>query len=722
VPGYGWALPELFQEAGIGRVSFRANSIRGQFLWYRPGAVPRPFYWQAPDGSRIFVWYTDSYREGNFFRAPGLHEGEFASVLRRNEATGYPFDEIQLRMGGDNLPPDFNTSINARAWNEKYLWPKVVVATNREFLEPLEARHGSRCQTFRGDIPSWWADGPASSALENGMNRLLHDQLAATEALWTIACLADPRLRYPREEIGHAYDKMIHFDEHTWGASASITEPKGAQTVAQWKFKAAYAQDAKKLADGLLNGVLDRLSQQVQSPGKQAIAVWNSLAWKRSDVVTLPLAGSPLENAAAITVTDIRSRAPVPVQLSEDGKQALFVARDLPALGYLLYTVEAAPAPPKTAAGQHGILENAFYRVAAKAERGGLASWYDKQLRRELLDTNAAYLGNQPIYEKSLDGRDAISRKTPSRFKRTVPQAGRLAAQTAGPVFQEMVLETSLPSLPVIRQQVRLYNELKMADLSNVVTKEEVFDPEGVYFAFPFDVPSPEIRFQIANGVMRPGKDQLTYSCQDFYAIQNWADVAGRDFGVVLAPLEAPLILAGGLNAYQWADRINFTSGHLYSWVMNNYWICNFRAGQAGTMPFRYRLTSYSGAHDAVRATQFAWQPFYPPIVTWLKPGGQDKPPLSQSLVAIEGDPAVISCVKLAEADDAIIVRLLEMSGKPACSTLRWTFPRGRRLAQAFTANCVEQAVSPMAVANNTITVTLRPNQIATIRLVPEKP
>ena len=52
------------------------------------------------------------------------------------------------------------------------------------------------------------------------------------------------------------------------------------------------------------------------------------------------------------------------------------------------------------------------------------------------------------------------------------------------------------------------------------------------------------------------GIDQLTYTCQDFFAIQHWHDAAPTDagedsVGVIWAPLECPLITAGDMNAYQ---------------------------------------------------------------------------------------------------------------------------------------------------------------------------
>ena len=263
VPGYTWALPELFVEMGVDRISFRANSIHAQFLWYRENAAKRPFYWQGPEGSKVFFWYTDSYREGNFFRSPGLHEGSFLNIIHRNVAAGCTVDDIQLRMGGDNLPPDLDASKNARAWNEKYVWPKVVVATNRQFLKVLEDKYGSSCKTYTGDIPSWWAEGPASSAHETGINRLVHDKLVAAEALWTQISLSDPTTEYPHEKISSAYDNMFYFDEHTWGASGSVREPKSERTVKQWQWKAEYAYKAKELTDNLYNEAITRLSHSV---------------------------------------------------------------------------------------------------------------------------------------------------------------------------------------------------------------------------------------------------------------------------------------------------------------------------------------------------------------------------------------------------------------------------------------------------------------------------
>lgn len=719
VPGWAWALPDLLSQAGIKRASFRANSIRGNFLWYRDGAVPRAFYWEGPAGGKILVWYTHTYRDANFFRSPGLHEEGFVRLIKENEDANIPFDYIQLRMGGDNLPPEINASKNAKAWNEKYVWPKLVVSTNREFLDAFEEKYGATLETHRGDVPSWWADGPASAARETGQVRLLHDRLVAIEGMWAAVSLLDPAVPYPKDRINASLEKMMLFDEHTWGASGSISQPKSAQTVLQWETKAAFAKDALDIADRLERDGRERLGRLIHAcpapADSQVVAVTNPLAWERTDLVTLPLAQGPLVGAAGVKVTDLRDGTDVPVQMSIDDSTACFVARDVPSFGYAQFAVTRLPkGPPQENTGRP-VLENDFYRIEARPESGGLTGWFDKRLNRELLDPDAEYLGNQPIYERSLDGRDAISKKVPTRFERTAPQEGRLIGTWTGPVYDEMMTETSLPSVPRIRQRVRVYKELPFADIENLVIKNEVLEPEGLYFAFPFDVPKPEFRFQIADATMVAGVDQLTYSCRDFYAIGQWAGVSNDELSLLVAPLEAYLVTASDLNAYQWADTIPFDKGHLYSWVMNNCWICNFKNGQDGEAVFRYRIGAFTGRQTPTESTRFGWQPFYPLVPIWLTEdaGTPADAPSSASMLHVEGDPLVVSCVKRSETGDAVIVRLLELDGKPGKATLVLDLPCD--VTGVYRTNCVEVPQEELAVQDGRVAIAFEPNEIITL-------
>jgi len=728
VTGYTWALVDLCNQVGIDKINLRANTRRNLFIWNRKGAVPRPSYWEGPAGSKMLMWYTENYREGNFFRKPGLHEGEFLRHIRRNEAAGTWVDDIQLRMGGDNLPPKFEASQNARAWGEKYVWPRVIISTNRMFMETMEKKYGKQCETFRGDIPSSWADGPGSAAKETGIVRLVHDQLVATEALWTKAWLADPSVKYPKDKINAAYDSTMCFDEHTWGASRSVLEPYTDFTLDQWKYKSSHAYQAKKNTDILQADALAKLSESIRGPAKNNIAVWNTLAWPRTDIVEINLINTSLDGARAITVTDTRTGKSVPAQISRDRISAFFLASDVPPLGYTVYTIKRTP-KPKAPDMKEGTIENDFYRITASPENGGLVSWYDKQLDRELLDAKAALRGNQPFYDTPNGGRDAINggpkaitpnREQPVTFTRATAETTNHRSQVAGPLFKEIRLGTSLPSCPRILQTIRIYNDLKIVDVINTVTKEEVLNPEGLYFAFPFDVPNPQFHFQIADAIMRPGIDQLTYSSHDFYAIQHWADIAGDDFGIIFAPLEGNLISASDINTYKWADSIELDKGHIYSLALNNYWYTNFKGSQSGDLTFRYRLTSYEGDYDPIRSTEFAWQPFHPLLTVWVPKARKLNTLNADSMISMEGDEVTVSCIKVAEKGDAIIVRLLEQRGKAAKTTLKFNLPGSRNIASAYTANAVEVPQGKLRVSKNSVTVELKPNEIATIGLIPK--
>ena len=88
--------------------------------------------------------------------------------------------------------------------------------------------------------------------------------------------------------------------------------------------------------------------------------------------------------------------------MSIDDATATFVANDIPPFGYAQFAVAPIKkGPPQENTGKP-TLENGFYRITAKPEAGGLSSWFDKRLDRELLDTKADYLCNQPIRERSL--------------------------------------------------------------------------------------------------------------------------------------------------------------------------------------------------------------------------------------------------------------------------------------------------------------------------------
>ncbi len=722
VPGYTWALPELLAGAGMPRATLRANNIRGQFLWDRKGAVPRPFYWAAPSGATTFVWYTDSYREGNFFREPGLHTETFYGIIKRNEAAGAASDLIQLRMGGDNLPPDIEASENARDWNEKFVWPRVRVATNRMFLDDLEARHGEEAPTLSGDIPSWWAEGPASSAAETARARLLGDELVAVEGLAALGWLVSTGTDYPGETLARAWDHLLHFDEHTWGAHNSISNPRAPEVKDQWAWKKARIEKAEAQTAEAEAWALEQFQSRLPAAREHSVAVWNPLAWPRTDVVHVDLAGTTLEEAPGIVAVSRESGKSTPVQRAMDGSMACFIAHDVPSLGYRVYDFRKHPTGSMSEQRTQAFIENERYHVKVNSATGQWTGWLDKKQRRELLDSQAELHGNQPVRAVPEGGRDTINRKQPVTFEHTPATAGELVRSVHGPVFEAIETRTRLPGCPEIRQEIRLYDNLDRVEITNIVEKEPVTDPEGIYFAFPFNVASPQFRLQLPLADMRPGDDQLPYTCQDFYSVQQWADVRGESGGVIFVPLDAPVLSLSDWNVYRWADDITFDKGHVYSLAMNNYWHTNFKADQSGTITFRYALATHDGAATSMDATRMSWPLFYPLRALWLDAGDEPADAWPRSVLQIEGGHVLLVALKRARAGDGLVVRLLETNGEPAACTLQFNLPGGRRVARAYKADVLENRGETVPVAEDAVSVQLDPNELFTLHIVPGPP
>ena len=73
----------------------------------------------------------------------------------------------------------------------------------------------------------------------------------------------------------------------------------------------------------------------------------------------------------------------------------------------------------------------------------------------------------------------------------------------------------------------------------------------------------------------------------------------------------------------------------------------------------------------------------------------------------------VVEAVKQAEEGPDVIVRLYEAAGRATEATLRCGFP----VSTVAEVNLLEQSPQPLAVADGTVALSLRPFEIKTLRL-----
>ena len=92
---------------------------------------------------------------------------------------------------------------------------------------------------------------------------------------------------------------------------------------------------------------------------------------------------------------------------------------------------------------------------------------------------------------------------------------------------------------------------------------------------------------------------------------------------VSLFPLDAPLATFGDINRGEWPEQFVDRRGTIFSYIMNNYWDTNYRAGQGGHFRFHYILTS-SSSTDVSALSRMGWEEVSPLELNVVT--SQDKP------------------------------------------------------------------------------------------------
>lgn len=262
----------------------------------------------------------------------------------------YPYDIAHVRWSGhgDNAVPDPSICEFIRDWNAKYAWPKFIISGTGQAFRALEERYGSKLPVVRGDWTPYWEDGAGSSALQTALNRDSSDRLAQAE---TLLAMTQPA-SYPAAAFESAWNKVLLYSEHTWGAWCSVSGPERKETREQWDIKKSYADQAAAESRALMSRAIAAASAPAAStpPAAATVDVFNTLSWPRTELVRL----SAEQSAAGDRVTDDQGK-PAASQRLRTG-ELVFLARNMPPLAARRFTVSAGTPPIEAAAQANGLV------------------------------------------------------------------------------------------------------------------------------------------------------------------------------------------------------------------------------------------------------------------------------------------------------------------------------------------------------------------------------
>ncbi len=659
IPGYTWGLVPVLAQNGVKYFSIGTNTFDhiGHIL---PEMGDKPFYWQSPSGKeKVLCWIHGkgySMFHGaleNHTAENALREKQIFDYLKELHKKGYPYDMVALRynIGSDNGPPDSLLSEAVKRWNEKYFSPRMVIATVGELFGDLEKKYGDRIPVLRGDLTPYWSDGAYSSALETAMNRASAERIVQASTLFSLL----PAVTYPAGAFEEAWENILLYDEHTWGSWNSISEPDSPFTLSQWHTKRNYALEAGRQTTALLGKPLNIL---IRPEKKRIITVVNTLSWKRSGIVTL----KSVSGLNDPMVTDEQGHEMISQQT--DGGGLIFLAEDVPPFGMKTFRIGEGTGrehPVKTSGAKSWRLENDRLSLVLDQTTGSIVSLKVKDDGTELADT---------LYGQGLNGYVYIAGRKP--LHPLLPAKVRIREWTEGPLFSSVVLASEAPGTDGLTREIRLWRSGRV-EIINTLDKKKIYTPESVCFTFPFRLPGSRTLMDIAWGAYRPGKDQLPGACKNYFTVQRWVDVSGKEKGITWFTPDAALVELGRIttdaNQTGWRKTVQQPEDHLISWVMNNYWGTNYKATQEGRTVFRYYLVPH-GAFDRAAAKKQGMEIAQPLLaVEGVATGSlRDLP--------VPGDDLIVTFVR--PLNRGVLMRVFNPSEKTCPLVLSWKTP-GKR-------------------------------------------
>ncbi len=668
IPSYTWNLVPALAQGGIRYFSSGPNYM--PFLndgGDRIGGAlkawgDKPFYWVSPSGrEKILFWMAGRgyswFHSLNMGRLDINNGQPLLDYARELEDRGYPYEIVQVRytIGGDNGPPDPALPDAVRQWNEEFESPRLAIATTSELFRTLEERYGSVLPTAKGDFTPYWEDGAASSARETAMNRASAARLLQAETLWALAA---PKA-YPVSEFDEAWRQVLLWDEHTWGAADSISNPDGENARVQWEYKKEFAVQADLRSRTLYDAALTRAGDTAAAAG--VFTVINTASWPRAGLVRVPGPAA----AEGDRVLD-QSGRPVPSQRLSDGALVVW-AEGVPAFGSRVFrVVKGEPAKPAAPVEVSGLtLRNGRVDIILEPASGSIA-------RYRWAPAGEINLAGR-VNGLSLNGYLYVPGRSP--LDAVGASGARITIKEPGPLIASLLVSSNAPGCESLTCEYRLAAGSDRLEIIDHLEKKKVRDKEAVHLGFPLAVPGGRLRLDLGWTWIRPEDDQFAGSCRDFFGLHNGADVSNGDFGITWISLDAPLAEVGAMTdetpaakgARAWRTKVE-SSQTLFAYVMNNYWHTNYKADQAGPVAFRFALEPHPGSDPAAskRIGMDAERPLcaVPGTAAFIPP------------LAVRSDAVVAASLRPARDGAGLMVRLFNATDRPAGAVL--SVPDGR--------------------------------------------
>ncbi|OHB83033.1 MAG: hypothetical protein A2V98_12565 [Planctomycetes bacterium RBG_16_64_12] len=708
--GHHAQMPQILKLAGYKSFWF----FRGVSSW----EVPSEFLWQGLDGSKISAFWLPHGYAVTYASPRALPE--FSQFFKDRFQLLTPFSRGTDRVGlagADVCEPEEHVPALVEAFNQQADAPFVLRIGLPSDFEAVAARRADR-PVIGGELNPIF-QGAYSSRIElKQWMRSLEALLLTGEKLGAISnWLGVPT---DDESVWRAWEPVLFNEAHDL-ASGVMTDHVYDDTVGSYRF-------AERLGNELVESRLETLVSRIDTQGEGIpLVVFNTLGWSRTDAAEVKV-GFSQQGVQGLRLLDSAGEA-VPVQLSEaqrygDGglrvAQIVFLARDVPAMGYATYRIVPLVSPEKSSMNvghevEDGSLENEFFRLAFDRPTGAMTSLVVKSPDWEVLRGPANVVTCQhdagDLWElyRPLDGGSRIAMKDrqpvplPDTTKFSNQFTGESGQLIAGPVFSQYQVSHPFGETGKFSTRVRLYAGLRRIEVRTQIVNQEKHVRYQALFPTTIEGGRSVHEIPFAH-VERPEGIE--------FPAQNWVDYGNDERGLTLlnrglpgnvvtdATMMLSLVRATRIVAY------GFGGGYEPGMTSDS----GYELGRP--LSLEYALVPRVGPWREAGPWRQGLE-FNHPLLVRKAACHEGMLPDRAGLLEMSHPNVVLSTLKPGPQGSTIL-RVYEAAGQPAPAV---TIKLRPKLSAACEANLMEDPGRKLEVADNALRFDLGPFEIKTFRL-----
>jgi len=698
--GYNWQLPQIYKRSGMDYF------VTQKLMWaHEFTTFPYKFFWwQAPDGSRLLTYFPHDYADPIDAEPLANQLATWMPSIYGPKLTDEPVMMHLYGVGDHGGGPTRAMLDHAEQLRAPgTVFPRLEFSFAGEFFADMEKKLPSmQVPTWDGELYFQYHRGVFTTQAETKRRiRRSEENVLNAEKFASLALLYGRP--YPQDLMTQTWKNLLfdHFHDIMPGSGIAVNYLDAKRNL----------ENVDRAANDVTFASLRELAAHINTQGDGVpIILFNSLSWPRTDVTEFEVQ-VPMP-ARQIDVVDANGKPAETRLLSIDPgthRARFLLLSHIPSLGYETYFVRATASAPRLHSllkASADTLENEFIRVKIDPQTGCMTSLFDKRSGTEALapaetDTGGpqnSTCGNllQTFVDKPKQW-DAWN--IDADFEKQhwdLDKADEVKLVETGPLRSVIRVKNHFQNSTFVRD-ITLYAGVPRVDVKMQAEWHEKHILLKV--AFPVSARSDKATYEIPYGSVERPTTRNTPAEQAQFEVPayRWADISDAGHGLSLLndckygyDAKGNVLRLSLLRSPEWPDP-HADEGH---------------------HEFTYALYPHGGGWKDALTIRRGYELNYRLIAL---PFGKHEGNLApeHSFLQTKSDNVIVTAVKKAEDENALVVRFFEWAGKQGDVAIQ--LPPGA--VSAAETDLMEKPSGNLPLSSGEVKMPTKPYEIKTVKV-----